>query len=69
MIRLCTHCKKADTEDLEMKYCAVCIVKVRKWLQEQEKPEGMDLFRGHDTRRDFIKAEAIRIYNGKSKKF
>ena len=41
MIRLCTHCKKADTQYKEYKYCTPCYLKCLRWLEEKglEKPE------------------------------
>ncbi len=39
MIRLCTHCKKADTEDPDFKYCDTCLVKLRNWLDDKAHTE------------------------------
>lgn len=41
MVRLCTHCKKADTEYLEYKYCYTCYLKCLDWLDKkaEERPE------------------------------
>lgn len=36
MVRLCTHCKKADTGDEKFKYCTRCLVKLRNWLDRPE---------------------------------
>lgn len=63
MIRLCTHCKKADTEDLEFKYCTDCLVKLRDWLDRNAKTEPLSVVPTKEDAALGKNLEQLRAYN------
>lgn len=71
MIRLCTHCKKVDTESETMKYCQKCYVLCLRWLDGKAqvepptaKPSTLDTGAG----KILMEQDVRRLYNHSSDK-
>lgn len=67
MIRLCTHCKKVDTEDLENKYCSRCYTKLQQWLDNGAHKEPANLARKDRTGREIVKEGVRDLHYGRKK--